>query len=1161
MKLGLSGRMTKAMILSPLTPLFLLVALAAGIVALLTISREEEPQISVPLIDITVRADGLRAPDAVELVTKPLEAIVKGINGVEHVYSQTQDDRVLVTARFFVGTKADDAALRIHEKIRANIDRIPVGIPEPLIVARGIYDIPVVVVTLSPKPEAASRFSDKDLHELSEKLRSELIKVDDVGITFIAGGDAQQIRVEPDLEKLSLYGITLQQLLAKVRDANRSFQVGSVRDAGVTRTVAAGQTLNGPHDIGLLLVTAHDNRPVYVRDVAKVEIGPSPLEHRVWNITPGEKNEWNTLPAVSIAVAKRPGANAVAVAEALRERINLLQGRLIPADVVATITRDYGATATEKANELLYHLGIATVSIVALIGVAIGWREAIVTLVVIPTTILLTLFAAKLMGYTINRVSLFALIFTIGILVDDAIVVVENIARHWAMKDGRPRVQAAIEAVAEVGNPTILATLTVITALLPNLFVSGLMGPYMAPIPANASAAMVFSFFVALTIAPWLMVKLHRLSEGTNTNRREVLSKGILGRIYQLVGAPKYEARAKEILGRTYQQVAPPIVRNIEVAHKYASLDKGILGRVYRPVAAFIIESIDDARKHDPHSEGLLGNLYRRVATPIIQTRRTALTFLIAVGTATLLVMVLFYTKSVTVKLLPFDNKSEIAVVLDLPEGATLEDTERVLMAASGIARQLPEVISVQAYAGTPAPFNFNGLVRHYYLRESPELGELQVNLIPRNDRARASHLIALELRERLKALKLPEGTSIKVVETPPGPPVFSTLVGEIYGPDSATRRAVLSEIRKIFALVPFLVDVDDSVGAPQPRLRLSIDQDRLEFFGVEQKDVYDTIEMLFGGLTVGYSHHGEDRNPIAITVRLPKSDLAWTQALASTPVPANKLPGTKTVVELGEVVRATTEAGSPVIFRRDGRFADMVLSELAGAYEAPIYGMLEVAKLIDTHDWHGLPKPTISIYGQPADESKPGLLWDGEWEITYVTFRDLGAAFAVAIIGIYILVVAQFKSFKLPLVVLTPIPLTLIGIMLGHWFFNALFTAPSMIGFIAGAGIIVRNSILLVDFIRNTARNGGSLRDILLEAGAVRFKPILLTALAAMIGAATILLDPIFQGLAVSLLFGLGSSTLLTVLVIPAIYIVLRDDGKPLTQHSLPASKMEAVN
>src|SRR5450631_821050 len=599
------------------------------------------------------------------------------------------------------------------------------------------------------------------------------------------------------------------------------------------------------------------------------------------------------------------------------------------------------------------------------------------------------------------------------------------------------------------------------------LFVSGLMGPYMAPIPANASAAMLFSFFVAMVVAPWLMLRL----------------------------APKEGSGAA----------------------------------------------------HTAHDEGMLGHIYRRFAAPIVRNKRSSWIFLIGVGAATLLSMTLFATKSVTVKLLPSDNKSEIAVVVDLPEGASLEDSERVLFGAADIARGLPEIVSVQSYAGTPAPFNFNGLVRHYYLRERPELGALQVNLATHADRKRASHDIALDLRQRLKALSVSAGTSIKVVEVPPGPPVLATLLAEIYGPDAATRRAVTGELKKVFAEVPFIVDVDDSIGEKRPRLRLSIDQDRLEFFGVEQRDVYDTIQTLFGGVPVGYSHRGEDRNPIEIAVRLPKRDLAWTEALASTPVPANTLPGSKTVVQLGQVVRASVEEGSPAIFRRDGRFADMVMAELAGRFEAPLYGMLEVAKRVDAHDWGALRKPVISLHGQPSDESHPTLLWDGEWEITYVTFRDMGAAFGAAILGIYVLVVAQFRSFKLPLVILTPIPLTLIGILIGHWLLGAPFTATSMIGFIALAGIIVRNSILLVDFIRHSGGQGKPLREVVLEAGAVRFKPILLTALAAMIGAATILLDPIFQGLAISLLFGLASSTLLTVLVIPAIYVVLRDADQVL--------------
>ncbi|MBT9447603.1 MAG: efflux RND transporter permease subunit [Hyphomonadaceae bacterium] len=1073
--LGLSGRLTQATIKSPLTPLFLLTAIALGLLALFTIPREEEPQISVPLVDISVRADGLRAPDAVELVTKPLETIVKGIDGVEHVYSQSQDDGVLVTARFLVGTDPDAAIVRVEQEIRANYDRIPVGIPPPHIVARGVSDVPIMVVTLSPGAAAADRWNDSALYQVADELQSELMKVQDVGLTFIVGGRPQEIRVAPDPGRLALYGVALGSLIDAVRNANRSFPGGDLRGRSDTESTTIGRTLDEPSEIGLLTVRAADGRNVYLRDLAEVTLGPREDQARMWRFT-REDGHGRMAPAVSLAIAKRDGANAVVVSQAVERRLHQLEGRLIPEGVETVLTRNYGETANEKANELLFHLGLATLSIVILIGFTIGWREAAVTAFVIPTTILLTLFASNLMGYTINRVSLFALIFSIGILVDDAIVVIENIARHWGMNDGRSRHQAAIEAVAEVGNPTIVATLTVIAALLPMMFVSGLMGPYMAPIPANASAAMVFSFFVAMVLAPWLMVRF----------ARKALNGG------------------------------------------------------------------HDAHGHD---EGPLGRLYRRVATPIIRTRKGARRFLIIVGVATLAACALFATKTVRVKLLPFDNKSEVQVVIDLPEGASLEATERVLIDAAGIVQQMPEVLSVDAYAGTAAPFNFNGLVRHYYMRARPELGDLQVTLARRDDRKRSSHAIALDMRKRLDALVKPAGTAVRVVEVPPGPPVISTLLAEVYGPDADTRRKVAAQLREIFAGVPYIVDIDDSYGEQRPRLRLTPDRAQLDFFRVSERDVMDSVAATLSGQVVGYSHRGEGRNPIEIAVRLPQSARTWSQGLASMPV-AMSGDGSR-LIELGELVQAQTEKGSYPVFRRDGRSAEMVMAELAGAYEAPIYGMLDVDKAIEAHDWGALPKPTVSLYGQPEDESRPTVLWDGEWEITYVTFRDMGAAFAVAIFGIYILVVAQFKSFRLPLVILTPIPLTLIGIVIGHILFNAPFTATSMIGFIALAGIIVRNSILLVDFIRHAGAQDKSLREVLLEAGAIRFKPILLTAVAAMIGAGVILTDPIFQGLAISLLFGLASSTLLTVLVIPAIYVVMRDDGRelgePPVQHAKP--------
>ena len=592
MRLGIAGRLTRSFIASPLTPLFLLASLIVGLVALITLPREEEPQISVPMVDIQLRADGLKAEDAVKLVTEPLETIVKSIDGVEHVYSQTRDDGALVTARFVVGTSSDAAILRVHEKIRANMDRIPVGIPEPLIVGRGIDDVAIVVVTLSSKAEHAARWDANGVSRVARELQVELSKLDDIGLSYIVGEQPEEIRIEPYPEQLSLYGITLQQLAAKLGGANRSFDAGKVRSDGKQITVIAGRTLHSPEDISNILISSRDGRPVYVRDVARVLLSSGNAEWLVSNIL-RDGDRIVSVPALSLALAKRPGTNAVVIAESIIHRLEELKGTLLPEDLDVQVTRNYGETANEKANELLFHLGLATVSIVVLVAFAIGWREAIVVAIVIPVTILLTLFASRIMGYTLNRVSLFALIFSIGILVDDAIVVIENIARHWAMKDGRTRSAAAVDAVAEVGNPTIVATLTVVAALLPMLFVSGLMGPYMSPIPANASAAMIFSFFVAVIVTPWLMMKFG--------------SKGQAG---------GYDEH-------------------------HASADGGWFGRVYLAVAR-----------------------------PVLKTKARALLFLVAVGVVTMGSLVLFYTKDVTVKLLPFDNKSELQVVVDLREGS-----------------------------------------------------------------------------------------------------------------------------------------------------------------------------------------------------------------------------------------------------------------------------------------------------------------------------------------------------------------------------------------------------------------------------------------------------------------------------------------------------------
>jgi multidrug efflux pump subunit AcrB len=1077
-KLGLSGHLTRRFIGSPLTPLLLLAALIVGFIALYALPREEEPQISVPMVDIIVTANGYKAEDAVELVTRPLEDLVKGIAGVEHVYSQTQDDRVLVTARFFVGTSQDSAVLRVHDKILANIGGLPKGIPEPLVVGRGIDDVAIVVLTLAPKAERVEAWTDNGLYQVAEELQHDLSKVENIGSVYLVGGTPNQIRVEPDPERLSLYGITLNQLVDKLTNANRSFQVGTFRDGGRAVQVLAGQTLQGVPDIGLLLLTSRDGRPVYVKDVAEVRVGAAQLEHRAWTLTRDASGDMLKRPAVSIALAKRRGANAVTVADEILHRLEQVKGRIVPDDLEIAVTRNYGETATEKADELLFHLGLATISIVILITLAIGWREGVVVLVIIPTTILLTLFASWLMGYTINRVSLFALIFSIGILVDDAIVVVENIVRHWSVRGDRGLVETAVEAVAEVGNPTIVATLTIVAALLPMMFVSGLMGPYMSPIPANASMAMLFSFFVAVTITPWLLLKVAR---------------------------------------RAFAASAPG--------------------------------------GHDHTDPGAMGRFYKRVAQPLLEGRKRSKVFLLVIGGLTMASCALFATKSVRVKLLPFDNKSEIQVVLDLPRGTSLEETDRVLSSASAKLRDLPELTSIQAYVGTAAPFNFNGLVRHYYFRDGPEQGDLSINLVAKGDRKRASHAIALDVRQKLASLALPQGAPLKVVEVPPGPPVLSTLLAEIYGPDAATRRALATKVRQAFSSVDFVVDVDDSFGTRSERLRYAIDQEALEFHGVDQQAVYDTIGALIGGVKIGYSQRSGGLKPIEIALALPKSALTSSENILSTPLPAGGTARQGSNVELGDVVHVRRETGSWPIFRHNGRFAEMVSAEVAGRFEAPVYGMLAVEGALKAIDWGAGGPPRVAYHGQPIDDAQPTLLWDGEWEVTYVTFRDMGAAFMVAILGIYLLVVAQFGSFKLPLVILVPVPLTLIGILLGHWMLGAAFTATSMIGFIALAGIIVRNSILLVDFIRHLRDRGLPLRQALIEAGAIRFKPIVLTAAAAMIGAAFILSDPIFQGLAISMVFGLASSTALTLLVIPAIYIWLRDDGvaQPAELHDNP--------
>ncbi|MBK1631606.1 multidrug transporter AcrB [Thiohalocapsa halophila] len=1067
--LGLAGRISAGFIDNPVTPILILIAMVLGVIGISQVPREEEPQIPVPLVEVIVPAPGLSAQDVLETVTRPVEDIVTGIEGVDHVYSRSREDQAVVSARFYPGTSSDDAALRVIERIGANGERRPPGIPEPLIVARGIEDVAVVTLTVAPTAAAADRYSRADAWDVAEELRWRMASIDRAGLTYLVGAGGTQVRVEPDPRALARWGVSASALAERVAAANENLSAGDLLSPQAGRqALKLGGGLRDPASIGNLVVTSRDGRPVYVRDLARTLVAPPQPGPLVWHRDTGSDGSSQARPAAVLAVGKRPGANGVEVAEAALKVLASARDQVIPDGMTVTVTRNYGKSANDNARALLWQLIGATLTIVLLIAVAVGLREAIVVGLVIPTTILLTFFALWAFGYTINRVSLFALIFAIGILVDDAIVVVENITRHWAgapPEDSARAAASAVRAVDEVGNPTIISTLTIIAALLPMLAVTGLMGPYMAPIPANASAAVIFSTAVALSATPWLLLRLRRL-----------------------------RAPWPRLLGR-----------------------RGDGGG-------------------ESSSGGPLGTLYRRVAEPVLRTRRRAALFLLAVLLATLGSLALFAVSAVTVKLLPFDDKREIQVVVDLPETATVEQTDRVLGAIAERLAPVPEITSLQRYAGTSAPFNFNGLIRQYYLRELPFQGDIKVNLLPAADRARSSHAIALAIRERIDGVSAPAGTAMRVVEVPPGPPVLATLLAEVYGPNAESRRAAARDVRAAFTEVDFVVDVDDSIGVRRERLQLSPDQAALTRLGVSEGAVLRELGVLLGGRVLEPTTDRPAQGAWPVVIELARRDRGELDALLSAPVPA-----AEGLVELGQVVDVARRHTERPVFRRNGRSLVMVQATLAGEREAPIYGMLQVQDALQAAG----AELDVRLRGQPLAPEGPVLLWHGEWEITYTTFRDMGLAFIGAFLLIYALVVGRSGRLKLPLAIMLPVPLTLLGIIVGHWAIGAKFTATSMIGFIALAGIVVRNSVLLIEFIEARRAAGASVRDAVIEAGAVRFRPILLTAVTAMIGALFIIVDPIFKGLATSLFFGLISSTLLTTLAIPALYIWRRGDDR----------------
>ncbi len=1058
--LGASGRIAKAFLESKLTPLLVVFSLLLGGFAVMVTPREEEPQIKVPMIDVFVGLPGASAQEVERRVINPLEKKIYEIENVEYVYSTTQPSGGMIIARFLVGSDPDEAVIRVRSKVEEAKEELPSGATAPTVVPRSIDDVPVVAYTLWSKDA-----SHMQIRQVGEELKRELIRHPRVAQVSVIGGQRRVVRVDFDRERLAAHNVSILQAYQALSGLNWRLPAGSFDAANTSVQVDVGSFFRDAGEVRQAVVAVYGGKPVYLADVASVADGPEEPSQYVWMMG-GAAGAVKELPsdtdaaAVTVAVAKKPGTNAVDMVRELDARVDALKGPVIPSNVHVTKTRDYGFTANEKSSELIFHMGLATFSVVLLMAFALGRREAVVVAVAVPMTLALTLASSYLFGYTLNRVTLFALIFAIGILVDDAIVVVENIHRHYELGWGRPH-QTTVYAVDEVGNPTILATFTVVGALLPLAFVSGLMGPYMRPIPINASAAMLFSLLVAFVVSPWLTFKLFR---------------------------------------------------------RYAEQHAVHLG-----------ESPD----RETEDEGKLHRFYAWLFRPLLNSPVRRWVFLGGVVVLLLGSMLLVAFDVVIVKMLPYDNKSEIQVIVDMPEGSTLEQTAAVARELAGEIRVLPEVTDVEVYAGTSAPFNFNGLVRHYFLRSGPVVADLQVNLLDKHERDEASHPFAKQVRELIQPVAQRWNANVKVTEVPPGPPVLSTMVAEVYGPSFDERLRIASDVKEIFEDTPGVVDVDWWVEYPGPRVDLQIDREKAMRLGVTPEAIVRTVRVALNGADAGLLHVERSREAVPIVLRLERAQRSSVDGLLATYVHG----GGGQMVPLRELVRPMEMQRERFIYHKNTQPVTYVVAEMAGALEAPVYGILAMQDRIEALKGpDGRPLEILSTH-QPEDSSRYALKWDGEWHITYEVFRDMGIAFAAVLVLIYLLVVGWFRSFVTPLIIMAPIPLTLIGILPAHGLFGVFFTATSMIGFIALAGIIVRNSILLVDFINLELEAGERLEDAVVKAGAVRFRPIALTAAALVVGGAVILLDPIFQGLAVALISGVVVATVLTLVVIPLLY------------------------
>ncbi len=1047
---GIAGAMTRAFLLSPLTPLMLFGFLAMGLLGLVATPRQEDPQISVPMVDIFVSYPGASSEQVNNQVAIPLEQLMMEIKGVDHVYSASMRDQALVTVQFEVGEQMEPSLVKLYDKLESNKDRIPSGVYGPLVKPKGVDDVPIVTLTLW-----SESMDDATLRLVALDVMKHLKVVENTSQSFIVSGREEQMTINIFPEKLAGFGLTLDHIAGAVKAANTEQNVGNVESGGQFATVYSGSFLRSEDDLRRLIVGLHQGRAVYLGDVAEVKRGPGAAKRIVSYYTGAASKsdvEAHGAPAVTIAIAKKHGSNGVTVAEDVLKVVEELKGRIIPDNVHVALTRNYGETARDKVNELIFKLFVATAAVVFLVWFFLGWRAAAVVLVVIPIVILFTVFSALLLGFTIDRVSLFALIFSIGILVDDAIVVVENVYRRWLEKGGID-IETTIDAVAEVGNPTILATFTVVAALLPMAAVRGMMGPYMMPIPILGSVAMVFSLFAAFVFTPWLALKL-------------------------------------------------------------------------RPSMASLHEA--EAREHQQVER--LGRFYARALRPLIESRTKGMIFLISLFVVFFLCMSLFYFKAVRVKMLPLDNKPEFNVVVNFPEGTALPETANLIGQLAEVIRNIEEVTAVQTYVGTASPFNFNGLVRHYYLRREPWQGDLQVQLTHKKERKRSSHQIAVEVRELIKPIAKKAGARVQVVEMPPGPPVLQSVVAEVYGPDADTRRQVAYDLRAMFEKAPHLDDVDDLMQEPYEIWRFEVDREKAQRVGVSVDDVNRTLKMAMGDMQLGDIKYNSVLDMTRLVIEAPVSVRSDFGRLLQLPVPTQA----QTTVALSELGRFVRDLQDPVIYHKDLRPVEFVTAETVGTLAAPIYGMFEVEDMLKKYTAPDGVKISGTMIGPPENSYQSGFEWAGEWTVTYETFRDMGIAFGVALVLIYMLVVWEFGNFILPAIVMAPIPLTLVGIIPGHFLLNAEFTATSMIGFIALAGIIVRNSILLVDFSKHKVAQGMDVLDAIIMSCQVRTRPIVITALALVGGSSVILFDPIFQGMAVSLLFGVLVSTALTLFIIP---------------------------